>query len=200
MEMCCVHVTDIEIACGLYICIYECHRHCVAEMFLFCTRWLHICHILIFYSCCAGFCLYNWHRVCCVHVDIKNVFFACVELPCVNMTDTERVLKLNLAPLCTACTLVWFDFVCILCVLTSPFWISLPERLCRPNFSAFFPCGLILSALSVQVFGLYFVPDQVAFLTDSHTVLKQKLTGVEHSLGASMVEFCLWLNFLDCGL
>ena len=49
----------------------------------------------------------------------------------------------------------------------------------------------------MQVFGLYFVPDKVAFLTDSHTVLKQKLTGVEHSVGASMVEFCLWLNFLD---
>jgi len=52
----------------------------------------------------------------------------------------------------------------------------------------------------VKVFGLYFVPDKVAFLTDCHTVLKQKLTGIEHSVGVSVVEFCLWFNSLDCGL
>ena len=57
-----------------------------------------------------------------------------------------------------------------------------------------------MSALSVKVFGLYFVPDKVAFLTDCHTVLKQKLTGIEHSVGVSVVEFCLWFNSLDCGL
>jgi len=93
----------------------------------------------------------------------------------------QTLLKLTLAVLCTACTLVWFDFVCIVCALSWPFWISLPERLYRPNFTVFFLCGLVLSALSVHVFSLVFTRDKMAFLTDCHILWKLSLFAFGHS-------------------
>jgi len=42
---------------------------------------------------------------------MKDLFFACVDLPCVNMTDTETLLKSNFATLCTASARVWFTVV-----------------------------------------------------------------------------------------
>jgi len=156
-----------------------------------------VCRCLIFYSCCAGFCLYHWHRVCCVHVDIRDVFFAYVELPCVNMTDTERVVKLNLAPLCTACTLVWFDFVCILCVLSWPFWISLPERLCRPNFRAFF--FAVWFCLHCLCRCLVYILSQIRWLFNWLPHCFEAKINWRWALSRCLYG-CLWFNFLDCGL
>jgi len=47
------------------------------------------------------------------------------------------------------------------------------ETLLKLNFAVL--CGLILFALCVQVFGLYFVPDKMAFLADCHAVWKLNL-------------------------
>ena len=115
----CVHVTDRERVCRLNVCIYECHRHTVLVKL---SCFVHGGCISVIKSClpvCAdvlfNLFLLRWlllisltQSLLCKCLNIRDLFFACVELPCVNATDTETLLKLNLAVLCTACTLVSF--------------------------------------------------------------------------------------------
>jgi len=71
------------------------------------------------------------------------------------------------------------------------------ETLLKLNFAVL--RGLVLSALCVLVFRLDFVSDRMPFPADCHS-LEVRFTCLEHLVSASMVEFCLCFNFLDCDL